>query len=137
MLKTRVARETVVRVPNEIGMLDDMAKQIAEKGIDVLAVTAWVEGADAVFRLLTDDDVRVADALKAWGHEVRPADVLVMELPHKPGMLHHVADALAQEGIDIHHLYATATTGQDRCLMVLGTANNERAVVLLNTEAGS
>ena len=133
MLKARVAKETCVRVANEIGGLDRMAKLIAEKGANILAVTAWVEGAEAVFRLLSDDEARVADTLRAQGYDVRQADVLAAEMPHKPGMLHRVAETLAKEDIDIHHLYATATSGQGQCLVVLSTANNDRAMVLLNT----
>lgn len=134
MLTTRPAKETIVRMPNEIGGLDRLAKAIADKGVNILGVCAWVEGADAVIRLLTDDSVRVADALKAQ-YSVRQTDVLVAELPHKPGVLHRVTERLAQEGIDIHHLYAAATGGQDRGLVVFSTANNDRAMVLLNSTA--
>lgn len=132
MLKIRVAKETVVRTPNEIGRLSSMAKLIAEKGINLLAVTAWVEAAESVFRLLSDDDVRLADALRAHGYHVRQTDVLATEMPHTPGMLHRVTEALAREEIDIHHLYATAADSQEHCLVVLCTANNDRALVLLN-----
>ena len=132
MLTAHVAKETIVRMRNEIGALDRMAKLISEKGINVNAVTAWVEGGDAVFRLLSDDDLRLADTLNAEGYGARQADVLVAELPHKPGMLHRVAETLAQEDIDIHHLYATAATSQDRSLVVIATANNDRAMVLLS-----
>ncbi len=132
MLKVRVAKENVVRMSNEIGGLDSMARLIAEKGANILAVTAWVEGAESVFRLLSDNDVRVADALRTRGYEVSQADVLVVEMPHKPGMLHRVVEPLAREQIDMHHLYATATSSQEQCLVVLSTANNDRAIVLLN-----
>ncbi len=133
MLKARVAKENVVRMSNEIGGLDSMATLIAEKGANILAVTAWVEGAESVFRLLSDNDVRVADALRTRGYEVSQADVLVVEMPHKPGMLHRVVvEPLAREQIDMHHLYATATSSQEQCLVVLSTANNDRAIVLLN-----
>ncbi|MBI2187616.1 MAG: hypothetical protein HYU37_10960 [Acidobacteria bacterium] len=130
-MSTRPAKEIVVRMPNEIGGLDRLAKSIADKGANVLGVCAWVEGSDAVIRLLTDDSVRVADALKPQ-YSVRQTDVLVAELPHKPGMLHRLTERLAQEQIDIHHLYAAASGSQDKCLVVFATANNDRAMVLLN-----
>ncbi|MBI3048630.1 MAG: hypothetical protein HYY76_10020 [Acidobacteria bacterium] len=131
MLSTRPAKETIVRMPNEIGGLDRLARVIADKGVNILGVCAWVEGSEAVIRLLTDDSVRVADVLKPQ-YNVRQADVLVAELPHKPGMLHRVTERLAQADVDIHHLYAAATGSQDRCLVVFATANNDRAMVLLN-----
>lgn len=133
MLSTRHAKEVIVRMPNEIGAFDQMAKTIADKGINLLAVSAWVEGADAVIRLVTEDTVRVMDTLKAHQYQARETDVLVVDVPHKPGMLRHITGKLAQGGIDVHHLYATAPTAQDRSMVVFASANNDRAMVLLNT----
>jgi hypothetical protein len=55
------AREVVIRMPNEIGALNHIARTISDKGVNILAVTAWVEGAQAVIRLVTDDSVRVLE----------------------------------------------------------------------------
>jgi hypothetical protein len=137
MLSTRHAKEIIVRMTNEIGALDRMAKAVADKGFNLLAVSAWVEGADAVIRLVTEDTVRVADTLKAQGYQAREGDVLVSDVPHKPGMLRHITDRLAEGGIDIHHLYATASFAQDRSTVVFATANNDRAMVLLNGDRKS
>jgi hypothetical protein len=135
-MKTRPAKEIVIRVPNAIGTLDAIARTMADKGIDILAITAWVEGPQAVIRLVTDDSVRVLDALRAHRYAVREADVLVTETAHKPGMLHRIAERLAQDDIDIEHLYGSATTAQDQCLLVFATTNNSRAMVLLNAPDG-
>jgi hypothetical protein len=120
-------------MPNEIGALDRMAKSVADKGVNLLAISAWVEGAYAVLRLVTEDNVRVMDLLRSHEYEAREADVLVTELPHKPGMLHRICERLSLGGIDIHHLYATASVGQEKTVVVFATANNDRAMVLLNT----
>lgn len=96
-----------------------------------------MEGAEAVIHVVTDDSVRVLDALRARDYDARAADVLVAEVPHKPGMLHRVTQRLAQSDIDIHHLYATAALTQDQCLLVFATANNDRAMVLLNAPASA
>ena len=81
---------------------------------------------------MTDDSVRVMDALRARRYEMREGDVLVTEAPHKPGMLRRVTEKLAHVDIDIYHLYATATAAQQQSLVVFGTSNNDRAMVLLN-----
>jgi hypothetical protein len=49
----------------------------------------------------------------------------------------HTTEELAQADIDIHHLYATASASQTQCLLVFATANNDRAMVLLNASAGA
>lgn len=132
MLQTRVAKEVTVRLENEIGALDEIAEAIAERGINIVAACAWVEGAQAIIRILSDDSVRIMDTLKAHNYASRESDVLVTEVAHKPGMLRHITERLAGAEIDIHHLYATATSAQDRTLVVFATANNDRALVLLN-----
>jgi hypothetical protein len=137
MPKTKPAKEVVIRMPNAIGALNHIARTISDKGVNILAVTAWVEGAQAVIRLVTDDSVRVLDVLRAQKYEVREADVLITEPPHKPGMLHRITEKLAHADIDIHHLYATASASQAQCLVVFATANNDRAMVLLNASAGA
>jgi len=137
MLKTRPAKEVIVKMRNEIGALDRMAKTIADRGVNILAVSAWVEGAQAVIHLLTDDNVRVIDTLRAQKYEAREADVLVTEAPHTPGMLRRICATLAQGDIDIHHLYATAAMTQEHSLVVFASANNDRAMVLLNAAPGA
>ena len=137
MLNTRPGKEVIVRMANEVGGLDKLAKMISERGANILAVSAWVVGPQAVLHFVTDDNVRVADALKARGYDAREADVLVTEAPHKPGMLHHITERLAHGDIDVHHLYATAPMGQETCLVVFATANNDRAMVLLNAPPGA
>lgn len=131
MLNARPAKEVVITLQNDVGALNDIAKIVADKGINVLATSNWVEGPRAIVHLVTDDNVRAGDALRAHNYNVREADVVVAEAPHRPGMLRHVTEKLAKEGIDIHHLYATATAAQETCLLVFATANNDRAVVRL------
>ena len=132
MLKARLSKEVVLKMQNDVGVLDQIVKHIADKGINLVAVSCWVDGDQCVLRFVTEDNLRVADALRAQGHRPREADVVVTEVPHKPGMLRRVTDRLSQGGIDIHHLYVTGTLAQDNCLLVFATANNDHALVLLN-----
>jgi hypothetical protein len=68
---------------------------------------------------------------------VREVDVVITEIPHKPGMLRRITEQPVRDEIDIHHLYATAGAAQDQCLVVFATANNDRAIVRLNAAAGA
>jgi hypothetical protein len=132
MLKARIAKEVVLKLQNDVGALDRIVKTIADKGINVLGASCWVEGGQAILRFLTEDNLRVVDALRTQGHNTREADVVLCEVAHKPGMLRRVTDRLAQGGIDVHHLYVTGTLSQDTCLLVFASANNDHAIVLLN-----
>jgi hypothetical protein len=132
MLTATLAKEIVIKRLNEIGVLADIVKTVAEKGVTILAVCAWVEGRDGVFRLLVDDALRAADALRAKQIEVRESLVVVVDVPHKPGMLKLMTEKLKEAKIDLHHLYASAAADQAKCVVVLSSSDNQRAVVALN-----
>jgi hypothetical protein len=133
MLKAKPGKEVVLKVRNEIGLLAQIAHVIADHGVNVLAASAWVEHENGIVHLVTEDNLRVLEALRAKAYSPREADVVLVELPHKPGLLRHVTDCLAREGVDIHHLYASATPAGNASLVVFACANNDRAVVLLNS----
>jgi len=132
MHKARQGKELVLRTTNEIGALAKVSKVVAEKGINILAMNCWVEGPEAVLRLVTDDMLRTTDVLRENGYGPEEKDVVLVDAAHKPGILRHITDMLAKENIDLSHLVASATINQDECLVILNSSNNERAIVLLN-----
>lgn len=132
MLKATQGKEIKIRTPNEIGVLATMSKLISDKGINILAMNAWVEGAEAVLRMITEDNLRATDTLKEHGYDASEVGIILIDAPHKAGILRHVTETLAKEGITLAHLYASATIDQDVCLVVVDTSDNERAFVLLN-----
>jgi hypothetical protein len=119
MFKARIGKEVIVRVRNEIGVVAQLTRLIADKG------------ADAVVRFVTSDNLRVMDALRERHYNPREKDVVLLVAAHKPGMLRHITDTLARENIDLRHLYASSADEQDKCLMVFDCGDNDRAVVLL------
>lgn len=132
MLKARIAREVVIRLPNHVGLLAQLSKILSDKGIGIDAIGAWIEGNNAIVRLVTEDNLRVMDALRERSYDPREDEVVLTEAAHKPGMVRHIAEKLAENGIDLHHLYGSAAAEQARSLMVFSSTNNGHAMVLLN-----
>ena len=132
MLKARQGKEVVLRTADKIGALAEFSKIVAERGVNILAMSAWVEDAEAVIRLVTDDTLRTMDVLRDNGHNPQERDVVLVDAAHKPGILRHITDTLSKENIDLSHLFASATIDQDVCLVVLNSTDNELAIVLLN-----
>jgi hypothetical protein len=132
MLEAKQGKEIVVKVRNRTGLLFDLSRLISEMGVSVLAVNGVVSGDDSVIRLVTDDNLRAKEALAAKNYVVREEDVILAELPHKPGLLKRITEALVLEEIDIRLVYGTALVGRDTCLLVLHTSNDEHALPRLN-----
>ncbi len=130
MIKATLGKEIVIKTINEIGVLAEISKALAERGVSILAVSAWVEGAHGIIHLVTEDNLRAMDCLRQ-NFKPREDNVVIVEVPHKPGMLKRVTDSLKAEGIDIHHLYATALPGDGKCLVVFSSSYNDHALLAL------
>ena len=132
IIKARMAKEAIVRMNNQPGTLARVTKNIADKGINIEAVIATVDGADAIIRLVTSDHQRTVNTLREQQLEVQEMKVVVVEALHRPGLLQHITEKLARENMDLFYLYATAAEA-DKCLVVLSSTNNEWAVMVLNS----
>ncbi|HTY87947.1 MAG TPA: ACT domain-containing protein [Candidatus Acidoferrum sp.] len=127
-----MAKEAIVRLNNRVGVLAQVTKSVADQGVNIEAVIATVDGADAVIRLVSSDHQRMLDALRAQRLEAQETRVIVVEGVHRPGLLQLITEKLARENIDLLYLYATAVN-VDKCLVVLSSTNNDWAVMVLNS----
>lgn len=130
--KVELGKELVVTALNESGVMTEVAKTIAEKGISILAVSSWVDGVNRVIHLVTDDTLRSRDALEKKNFEVRESRVILVEVPHKPGLLKHMTEVLRDAQVDVHHLYGSAILKDEQCLLVFASADNDAAMVALS-----
>ena len=124
--------QLTVRVANEAGVLADLAKVIADRGINILAISGVGEEARGEISLVTDDNLRASDALKENRYEPEQQPVVVLDAEHKPGLLRRIVETLGHEGINIQKVYASASSTQERCFVVLHTSDDERALVALH-----
>jgi len=132
IIKARMAKDAIVRINNQPGALARVTKSVGDKGINIEAIIATVEGADAVVHLVTSDHQRTINTLHERQLEVQETKVVVVEALHRPGLLQHITEKLARENMDLFYLYATAAEA-DKCLVVLSSTNNEWAVMVLNS----
>ena len=133
MISAKHCKEISVRVLNDIGILAQLTRIVADKGVNIRAAAAWVEDENkGVVRLVTDDNLRAMDALRA--HNYAPEEITSVEvlMHHSPGMLSSICDKIGSGGINIRYLYTSAPVSNETCLAVLAADDNERALVLLN-----
>ncbi|RLE30578.1 hypothetical protein DRJ27_03060 [Candidatus Acetothermia bacterium] len=124
-------RELVIRTPNRVGLLADIAALLAEKGINILALYVSAREEEAEIHLLTEAQLYARKALEEAEYPVEQEEVVLLELPHRPGFLRRVTETLRRNGLDIRYLYATAPEWSGKCLVVFSCDNNGRALELL------
>lgn len=133
MISAKHCKEISVRVLNDIGILAQMARIVAEKGVNIRAAAAWIEEENkGIVHLVTDDNLRAVDALKAHNYAPLEIDSIEVQMHHSPGMLSSICERIGNGGINIKYLYASSPVAEETCTAVLSTENNEHALVLLN-----
>ncbi|MDD5595717.1 MAG: ACT domain-containing protein [Candidatus Omnitrophica bacterium] len=134
MIKSaNLAKEITVTVVNKIGILADIAKLVAEHGINIEAVAGYADKENnARIMLVTADNLRVADALKKSGYKaLNESEVIVVELENKTGALKYITAKLGAAEIDIKSIYGTTCLAGCPARMVLTTSDNAKALVAL------
>lgn len=124
-------KELVVRTPNRVGLLADIAGLLAEKGINIIGIYVSARGEEAEVHLVTEAQRYAQEALEDAEFPVDQEEVVLLELPHRPGFLRRVTDTLRRRGLDIRYLYATAPEWSGKCLVVFSCDNNGKALELL------
>jgi hypothetical protein len=128
-----LGKELVVTIVNKAGILADISKLLSQEGVNIEAVAGYTVAQEAKIMLVTEDNLRSADALKKAGYKsVKENEVIVIELENKPGALKHVSEILASRGIDIKHIYGAACASACPSRIVLSTSDDEKALVSLN-----
>ena len=135
VLGANLAKEIAVAIPNKIGILANIAKLLADHGINIEGVAGYATEKDAKIMLVVDDTLRAKEALQKAGYKnAKENDVVVVDLENKPGALKSVTAKLAEAKIDIKYAYGTACPSGCPARLVLATSDNEKAVVLFKAK---
>ncbi|MEA1871317.1 MAG: ACT domain-containing protein [Candidatus Bipolaricaulota bacterium] len=131
MRGARLQRELIIRTDNRIGLLGEIARLLSDMGISIVSISVRTENGTATLHLLTVAHLFARDALRKAGFLVEEREVIVLDLPHHPGFLCKVAEALARKDLDLQELHATVSEGSTKSLVVFTTSHNNKAVQML------
>lgn len=121
-----------VYLDNRIGALSDLCKVIEQKRINLIAICAIDTVEEAVLRIVPEDHEKTKEALKVLSMHVIETEVLAIELPNVPGATGNVATLLAEAGINIDYLYASAHPEEPKAILILRTQSLDEAVKVLS-----
>jgi hypothetical protein len=131
MAKARKAKEMSFTMPNKAGLLSEVSRAIAGAGVNITAICAYAMGNTAYFMLTTASNVKAKKALEPLGVAIEERDVVEVELLNRPGELQKVAKRIANAGIDIEYMYATAGAGKSTTC-IFKTADDKNTIKVIN-----
>lgn len=116
---------------NRPGTLAHVCSTLAKEGINILAISVSDTVDHAVVRMVVNDPKKAIDILGQTNVLVQEREVVLMEVPNKPGELGRIAEKLAKFGINIEYAYCAAVEGQKSGALVLRTSDLEETINIL------
>jgi hypothetical protein len=125
-----VCKHCFVTVTNKVGKLAEVTDKIKDAGLNIMALCAWTEGDQGKMVVIADDNEKCCTAMQPAVDSCEFAEAVCVSLPNKPGALNAAAHKLADAGINIEMIYATAGKAAEATI-VLKTSDDAKAAGLL------
>ena len=132
MANARLGREISFIAPDKVGLLNEISTELSNAGVNVLTVCAYSMEGKASFMMITSDNAKAAEVLKAKGYELKDYEVVLYDLENKVGAMSEMTKKLADAGVNMDYFYGTTGAPDVPALLVFKSDNNAKAVEVLN-----
>ncbi len=125
-------KQVSVFVENRPGRLKLLLAALDRAGINIRALSIADTADFGIVRMILSDTEKGIEAIKGAGLVARTNEVLVVEIPDRPGgLLHTVAEPLSAAGVNIEYVYAFVDSPLDKARAVLKVGDIEAAERLI------
>ena len=114
----------VVMAANEVGVIADISRVLADNGINIETISAEALGDKGAVTLTADDYDGALRALTDAGFKTVTDDALILSLRDEPGALARVAESLKEGGVNIQSLHILDRRGG---LTIVAISTDDRA----------
>ncbi len=132
----RVATQFSVFLVDKPGVLVQVTDKLAQAKVNISALTLMDSVEHGVFRFVCDDAERARAALRALNIPMTESEVLMVELPNRPGAMADLCAKFGAEHISIKYAYLTAGAPGGRTLGVFKVSDVKRALKVAENRAG-
>ena len=120
-------KQLSVFLENRPGKLFELTALLAEKGIDMRALSIAEATDFGIARIIASDAEKCALALREGQFIAQFSDVLAFAVPDEPGGLHHLLGEFNAAQVNIEYMYAFLGGKRGQAYMILRVTNNEIA----------
>jgi len=111
--------EIHVALEDKPGILAALCSTLGNEGVNIDALMVLSGSA----RLLVNDVEKATSALKKTGYRPTTKEVVMAEVPNRPGALSALARKIADKGVNINYTYQITLRSSDTATVVFGVAN--------------
>ena len=108
-----------VFLENRTGQLAEITRLLADKGIDIRAISIAETADYGLARMIVDDSHKASAILLEHGDILSMTPVWAVEVPDRPGGLAEVLAVLAEEHVDVEYMYSLFAHQEGKAYMVM------------------
>ena len=120
-------KQISVSVENKPGRLARLCCSLAERKINIIALSVAETTEQAVLRVVVDKPDKAVKMLKECPLTFTQMDVLLVELPNRVGAMAKLAEKLSTKRVNINFVYGSTGKGRGKTLLVLKASNLKTA----------
>jgi hypothetical protein len=120
-----------VFLENKAGRLAEVARILAEAGVNIRALSLADTSDFGILRLIVNDNDKAKEVLSQHGFTVGKTDVVAVEVEDRPGGLHKILDVLFRANINVEYMYAFVQQSGDNAVIIFRFDNLDEAVKVL------
>ncbi len=122
MAKTK---QFTIAVENRPGAVAEIARALGNAKVNILALLGTAQGTSGSVQLVVEDSKRAKKALDEAKLSYTQTIAEEIELSNRAGALAQTLDKLAAKGINLNSIYATASKGGKKAVVVYTIAQAE------------
>ena len=115
-----------VFLENRTGQLAEITKLLADKGIDIRAISIAETADYGLARMIVDDSHKASAILLEHGDILSMTPVWAVEVPDRPAGLAEVLAVLAENHVDVEYMYSLFTHREGMAYMVMRVSDEPR-----------
>jgi hypothetical protein len=119
---------------NKPGHIAAPCRILAEKGIDIRALSVADTQHFGILRIIVSDPVAATKVLEAAGYVVKPTEVLAVEVEDQPGGLAKILTAFERTTINIEYMYAFPFGEGQRAVLIFRFTDPDGAAAALRAQ---
>ena len=124
-------KQLSVFVENQPGKLAEITGILAEKKVDIRALSIADTTHFGILRLIVSNPEQAEDALKEQGYTVSLTDVIGVGVEDRPGGLAEALAVLNEKGIAVEYMYAFVSKAEKTAYVILRVEDNDHALRVL------
>ena len=129
--KDYIIRQISVFIDNRPASLSEMARHLADKNINLRALSLAETRDFGTTRIIVADVDACSEVLKVAGFHFIETDVLAVEVADRPGGMADVLECIASEHISVEYAYAMIEKRQESAVIIVRVDNIGKAIMAL------